>query len=132
MRTLAVVCALLWSVAVVFYTQNWYGKYPGDHLYGVVGCIANCALWMGTLASAFFMVVVGACQTDEELNRLINIYGKNLTAIPLMFCSWGIILLFGMFILFYKNTVDSGITCTICLSICLLYVPLFFHGDQNY
>ena len=43
---LALVCALLLSIGVSFYTAQ-----PKDHLFGLVACIANCALWMGTLSN---------------------------------------------------------------------------------
>lgn len=43
---LALVCALLLSICVSFYTAQ-----PSDHLFGLVACIANCALWMGTLSN---------------------------------------------------------------------------------
>ena len=42
---LALVCALLLSICVTFYTSQ-----PKDHLFGLVACIANCALWMATLS----------------------------------------------------------------------------------
>ena len=50
---LSIVNALMLSVCVTFYTAA-----DPDTLFGLVCCIANCALWMATLSSAFFYVVV--------------------------------------------------------------------------
>ena len=52
---LSIVNALMLSVCVTFYTAA-----DPDTLFGLVCCIANCALWMATLSSAFFYVVVNS------------------------------------------------------------------------
>ena len=120
---LALVCALLLSVCVTFYTSN-----ASDHVYGIVGCVANCALWMATLSSAFFAVVINTCETDEQVSLLVNLYGRNLMRVPMMLFVWGCTMLFLEFILFFKLNVDAGFSCSMCLGSCLIVAPLFFHS----
>ena len=85
---LALVCALLLSICVTFYTSN-----PSDHLYGVVCCVANCSLWMGTLSSAFFAVVIHTCESDEQVGLLVGLYGNSLMRVPMILFVWGSTLL---------------------------------------
>lgn len=120
---LALVCALMLSICVSFYTadQRW------DHIYGLVCCIANCALWMATLSSAFFVITIGACESDEQVTLLVGMYGVYLMRAPMMLFIWGTTMLFLEFVLYFKITVDAGFTCVMCLTSCLLLVPLFFH-----
>ena len=121
---LCLVCALLLAICVTFYTAN----NDGDHLYGLVCCISNCALWMGTLASAFFATVLHtACKNDHDVEILVSLYGPNLMRVPMMMFVWGCSMLFLEFILYFKNTVDAGFNCSLCLGACLMVIPLFFH-----
>lgn len=119
---LALVCALLLSIGVSFYTAQ-----PKDHLFGLVACIANCALWMGTLSSAFFAVMINTCESDEQLTLLIGLYGPMLMRTPMMMFVWGTVMIFLEFVLYFKLNVDGGLRCSLCLGTCLIIAPLFFH-----
>jgi len=119
---LAVVCALLFSVSVAFYLTG-----SGGHAYGLVCCVANCALWMATLSAAFFAATIGACEADRDVSLLVGLYGRFLMRVPMMLFVWGTLLLFIEFVLFFKDNVDAGANCSMCLGACLVVVPLFFH-----
>merc|ERR1711907_362121 len=119
---LALVCALLLSICVTFYTAS-----PSDHMFGIIACVANCALWMATLSSAFFAVMVNTCETDEQLALLIGLYGPYLMRTPMMLFVWGTSMIFLEFIFFFKENVDAGLGCTLCLTACFCVAPLFFH-----
>ena len=95
----------------------------------MVCCIANCALWMATLSSAFFAVVINsACGSDRECQLLVGLYGKNLMRVPMLLFVAGCVLLFLEFVLFFKINVDAGFKCSLCLASCLILAPLFFHS----
>ena len=100
---LALVCALLLSICVTFYTSN-----PSDHLYGVICCVANCALWMATLSSAFFAVVINTCEDDEHVQLLVGLYGRTLMRVPMMLFVWGCTMLFLEFVFYFK--LNGGFT----------------------
>ena len=114
--------ALLLSICVSFYTSN-----ASNHLYGIVCCVANCALWMATLSSAFFAVVINACADDAQVQVLVGLFGRPLMRVPMMMFVWGSTMLFLEFILYFKINVDSGFNCSLCLGSCLVLMPLFFH-----
>jgi hypothetical protein len=120
---LGLVCALLLSIGVTFYTANT----KGSHLYGLVCCICNCALWMATLSSTFFLVAINSFESDEQLQLLVELYGTHLMRVPIIMFVWGTSLLFLEFVLYFKLNVDPGLSCSACLGACFAVVPLFFH-----
>lgn len=120
---LALLCALLFTVGVTFYTSNQ----SGDHTYGLVCCVANCALWMATLSSTFFAVVIDSIETDEQLGLLVKLCGSVLLRVPMMLFVWGTSGLFILFVLYFKLNVDPGYNCSMCLGACFIIAPLFFH-----
>jgi len=122
-ETLALVSALLLTVCVTFYTSND----QGDHLYGIVSCVANCALWMATLSSTFFAVIIHAMESDAQLQLLVTLFGANLMRVPMALFVWGTVLIFLEFILYFKLNVDPGFPCSMCLGTCFIIAPLFFH-----
>jgi hypothetical protein len=69
---LALICALLSTISVTFYTAT---ENP-HHAYGIICCIANCALWMGMLSAIFFAIVISTCETDAQLELLVGLYGN--------------------------------------------------------
>ena len=77
---LALVSALMLSICVSFYTSS----VKMDHVYGLICCIANCALWMSTLSSAFFCVALGSCEDDKQAQLLVGMYGKYLMRVPMV------------------------------------------------
>ena len=119
---LAIVNALMLSVCVTFYTAD-----DPDTLFGLVCCIANCALWMATLSSAFFYVVVNSCDSDDELELLVELIGTLFFRAPMLLFVWGSLLLFLEFVLYFKIHVDAGFNCSMCLASCFILVPLFMH-----
>jgi len=121
-ETVALISALLLAISVTFYTRE-----AGDHLYGLIGCVSNCALWMATLSSAFFMATISTCETDDQVSLLIALYGSSLMRVPMGLFVWGSLLLFSQFVLFFKLNVDPGFNCSACLASCLVFLPLFFH-----
>jgi hypothetical protein len=120
---LAIVSALLLSIGVTFYTADA----TGDKLFGLTCCIANCFLWMATLASAFFSVVINSCEDDKQVDLLTVLYGTRLMRVPMALFVWGSILLFLEFVLYFKLHVDAGFNCSMCLAVCFVVVPLFIH-----
>ena len=122
---LALVSALMFTVSVAFYVENPGG--PGTHFYGIVSCISNCALWMATLSSTLFTVVIHSLRSDEQLELLVDLFGPCLMRVPMMLFVWGTALIFIQFVLFFKISVDPGFPCTMCLTMCFLIAPLFFH-----
>jgi len=129
---LAVCSALLLSICVTFYVEGGGDEchlYGLDmcHVYGLVCCVSNCALWMATLSSAFFTVVLNSCKDDEQLELLLSLYGRYLMCVPMMLFVWGSILLFLEFIMYFKLHVDPGINCSACLGSCLVLYPLWLH-----
>lgn len=120
---LALVCALMLSVCVAFYTAS----NKSDYIYGIVCCIANCTLWMGTLSSAFFCVVIHTCKSEKEVELLKGIYGNFLMRVPMLMLVWGLISLFLVFILYFKLNIDPYFHCSLCLGGCFILAPLFFH-----
>ncbi len=130
---LALVCALMLNICVVFYTGADVGasKYSYEysilHVYGIICCLANCALWMACLSSAFFVVAIGACDDEQQVKVLVTMYGTVLMRAPMMLFVWGTTLLFMEFIFYFKIAVDPGFACTMCLTGCFVIVPLFFH-----
>lgn len=131
-EVLAVCSALLLSVCVTFYIEgggencHLYGM-DMCHVFGLVCCVANCALWMATLSSAFFTVVLNSCKDNQQLSLLVSLYGPYLMCVPMMLFVWGSVLLFLEFILFFKLHVDPGINCSACLGSCLVLAPLWLH-----
>ena len=119
---LAIVNALMLSVCVTFYTAD-----DPDTLFGLVCCIANCALWMATLSSAFFYVVVNSCDSDDELELLVELIGTLFFRAPFLLFVWGSFILFLEFVLYFKIHVDAGFNCSMCLASCFVLVPLFVH-----
>jgi len=126
-KSIALIAAVLWSVGTEFYTANTQGAFPSDHAYGIVSCVANCALWMSCLSATFFSIAVSACKNNAELHLLVNLYGEWLLPIPLIFLLWGTGLLLSQFFIYFHNTVDSGFWLTIAISCCLSMIPLFIH-----
>ena len=120
---LSLVSALMLSICVTFYTSAT----KMDHVYGLICCVANCALWMATLSSAFFVVTIGSCESDEQTMLLTNMYGKFLMRVPMILFLLGTAMLFLEFVFFFKMAVDPGFPCAMCLTSCLVIVPLFFH-----
>jgi hypothetical protein len=121
---LALVCALMLSVTVSFYTSG----NSDAHLHGIVCCLANCSLWMCTLMSAFFYVAFDACQSDAHVDLLIALYGRRLLRAPMLLFTVGAVMVFLEFILYFKFTIDAGLSCSLCLGGCGLILPLFFHA----
>ena len=115
---LALVSALMFTVSVAFYVENPGG--PGTHFYGIVSCISNCALWMATLSSTLFTVVIHSLRSDEQLELLVDLFGPCLMRVPMMLFVWGTALIFIQFVLFFKISVDPGFPCTMCLTMCFL------------
>jgi len=120
---LSLVSALMLSICVSFYTSAT----KMDHVFGLICCVANCALWMSTLASAFFVVTIGACSTDQEVSLLVLMYGTYLLRVPMILFLWGTAMLFLEFVFYFKMEVDPGFPCAMCLTACLVIVPLFCH-----
>jgi hypothetical protein len=100
---LSIVNALMLSVCVTFYTAA-----DPDTLFGLVCCIANCALWMATLSSAFFYVVVNSCDSDDELELLVELIGTLFFRAPMLLFVWGSLIVFLEFVLYFKIHVDAG------------------------
>lgn len=123
-ENLALVSALMLSVCVAFYTNSD----SADYIYGMVACIANCTLWMGTLSAAFFAVVVHTCKTEDEVSMLIGLYGSHMMRVPLLLLIWGLAMLFLVFILYFKLNIDPYFHCSLCLGGCFIIAPLFFHA----
>lgn len=121
---LALVCALMLSVTVSFYTSG----NTNAHLHGIVCCLGNCALWMCTMMSAFFMVAFEACKTDADVDLLVGLYGRKLLRAPMLLFTLGSVMVFLEFILYFKFTIDAGLSCSICLGGCGLFIPLFCHA----
>lgn len=126
----ALISALMFTVSVTFYIEN----FTGDHILGIVSCISNCALWMATLSSTFFLVVINSLFHDDEhfthekqLHVLVKLYGETLMRVPVILFVWGTLLIFLQFILFFKLHVDPGFPCSMCLGTCFIVAPLFFH-----
>lgn len=97
---LALVSALLLSIGVAFYLSD-----PSSHFYGVVCCIANCALWMSTLSSAFFALIInatsessGSAEDGNDLQLLVGMRGVRLMRVPMLLFAWGATVLFFEFI----------------------------------
>ena len=109
---LALVCALMLSICVSFYTS----AAEMDHVYGVICCIANCALWMATLSSAFFVVAIGSCDNDRQVALLVEMYGTHLLRAPMILFVWGTSMLFLEFVFYFKIAVDPGFACSMCLT----------------
>jgi len=122
-ETLALLQALLLAVSITYYTADE----DGDHLFGIISCVANCAFWMGTICSAIFAVVVATLDTDEQLEQLVLLYGLALLRAPMVFFVWGCVLVFLQFIFYFKLKVDAGFNCSACLGTCFVVAPLFFH-----
>lgn len=120
---LALVCALMLSVCVAFYTAS----NKTDYLYGIICCIANCTLWMGTLSAAFFCVVIHTCKSDREIELLQGLYGNFLMRVPMLLLVWGLVSLFLVFIWYFKLNIDPYFHCSLCLGGCFILAPLFFH-----
>jgi hypothetical protein len=121
---LALVCALMLSVTVSFYTSG----NTDAHLHGIVCCLGNCALWMCTMMSAFFMVAFESCQTDAHVDLLVGLYGRKLLRAPMLLFTIGSVMVFLEFILYFKFTIDAGLSCSLCLGGCGVILPLFFHA----
>ena len=119
---LSIVCALMLSVCVTFYTAS-----DPDTLFGLVCCVANCALWMATLSSAFFYVVVNSCDCDGDLELLVDLIGTAFFRTPMLLFVWGSLVVFLEFVLYFKLHVDAGFNCSMCLAACFVLVPLFVH-----
>lgn len=119
---LAIVNALMLTVSVTLYTES-----NGDTLFGLVCCIANCALWMAMLSSAFFYVVVNSCDSDDELDLLVKLIGTIFFRAPMLLFVWGSLVVFLEFVLYFKLHVDAGFNCSMCLASCFVLVPLFVH-----
>ena len=64
---LALISALLLTISVTFYTATE----NAHHVYGVICCVANCALWMCTLSATFFAVVISTCETNSQIDLLV-------------------------------------------------------------
>jgi len=122
-ETLALISALMLTICVTFYTA----APPGDHLFGIICCLSNCALWMATLSSTFLAVIINYLHHDSQMHVLVNIYGIFLMRVPMLLFVWGTMLIFLQFILYFKLNVDPGFPCSMCLGGCFVLAPLFFH-----
>ena len=120
---LALVSALMLSVCVTFYTSSS----ESDYVYGIVCCLANCSLWMGVLSAALFAIVIHSCGSDESVRMLIGLYGSFLLRLPMLLLVWGLVMLFLVFILYFKLHIDPYFHCSLCLGGCFVIAPLFFH-----
>lgn len=121
-EVLAVLQALLFSVSVAFYVES-----STSDMLGTACCLGCCAFWMGTLSSAFLSVTITTVDTEREFAVLIGLYGETLMAVPMMLLVWGSLMIFLQLILFFKTQVDANVSY-ICLAVCFLVAPLFFHA----
>jgi len=119
---LALVSALMLSVCVTFYTSSS----KSDYLYGIVCCLANCSLWMAVLSAALFAIVIHSTN-ESSVQMLIGLYGSFLLRLPMLLLVWGLLMLFLVFILFFKLHIDPYFHCSLCLGGCFVIAPLFFH-----
>lgn len=120
---LALLSALLLTVGVTYYTASDASM----HLHGVLCCVANCALLLGTLMSTFFAGAVSMFGAQVHVDLLVGLFGINLMRGPMILFVIGLGLLYLEMVLWFKMTVDAGATCTLCLSACFTMAPLFFH-----
>lgn len=123
-ETLALLCALLLSVGVTYYTAS---TSLAMHLHGVVCCVANCSLLLGTLMSTFFAVTFGTLKSQEDTELFVGLMGQMLLRGPIFMFVVGLSLLYAEMVLWFKMTIDAGSACTFCLTSCLTLAPLFFH-----
>jgi hypothetical protein len=123
-ETLGLLSALLLTVGVTYFTASD----QDFHLHGVVCCVANCSLLLGTLMSTFFAVALGTFQSSQQVDLFVGMIGRIILRGPILFFVVGLILLYGEMVLWFKMTIDAGSTCVICLTMCLILAPIFLHS----
>merc|ERR1712232_130590 len=74
------------------------------------------------------MTAFDICQTDEDVDLLVGPYGRRLLRAPMLLFTTGSVMVFFEFVLYFKFTIDAGLSCSLCLGGCGLFLPLFFHA----
>merc|ERR1712232_587563 len=74
------------------------------------------------------MTAFDTCQTDDDVDLLVGLYGKRLLRAPMLLFTTGSVMVFFEFVLYFKFTIDAGLSCSLCLGGCGLFLPLFFHS----
>lgn len=110
------------TVSVAFYIDS-----TSSDLLGTVSCLGCCAFWMGTMSSAFFTVTVNVLETQEEFELLRGLYGPELMTVPMILFVWGCFMAFLQLVFYFKTQIDANVSY-MCLSVCFLVAPLFFHS----
>lgn len=124
-ETVALLCALLLTVGVTYFTAT---DSEALHLHGIVCCVANCSLLLGTLMSTFFAITFGTLSSEADTELFVGLMGQVLLRGPILMFVVGLSLLYSEMVLWFKITIDAGSACTLCLTSCLTLAPLFFHG----
>ena len=70
---------------------------------------------------------VNSCDSDDELELLVELIGTLFFRAPMLLFVWGSLIVFLEFVLYFKIHVDAGFNCSMCLASCFVLVPLFVH-----
>ena len=58
---------------------------------------------------------VNSCDSDDELELLVELIGTLFFRAPMLLFVWGSLIVFLEFVLYFKIHVDAGFNCSMCL-----------------